>query len=100
MQSAPADPPSAIAFNHDDAAYLRWRADHLGGFVLNCQPRPTPEYVVLHRASCVALEPKPGDNRNWTVAYIKVCADSASSIESWCRHHVGVGPQRCGRCHP
>jgi hypothetical protein len=36
MQSAPADPPSAIVFDHDDAAYLRWRADHLGGFVLNC----------------------------------------------------------------
>ncbi len=92
--------PSAIVFQDDDAAYLHWRGAHLRGFVLNCARRPTPDYLVLHKASCGSFASAVGDGRSWTVAYMKVCSDAASTIESWCRRQVGAEPQRCGVCHP
>ena len=62
--------------------------------------RPTPDYLVLHKASCGSFASAVGDGRSWTVAYMKVCSDAASTIESWCRRQVGAEPQRCGVCHP
>jgi hypothetical protein len=61
-------------FQNDDDGYLAWIDEHPTGFVVNCAPNPSTDYLVLHRASCMHIT-VPGDNmEHWTHEYIKVCA--------------------------
>jgi hypothetical protein len=39
-------------FKDDEGGYLRWVALNPGGFVLNCERRPSARHLVLHRAIC------------------------------------------------
>jgi len=42
-------------FKDDEGGYLRWVALNPGGFVLNCERRPSDRYLVLHRAICQTI---------------------------------------------
>ena len=89
-----------VRFERDDEGYLAWLAANPSGFVINCSPNPSPDYVVLHRASCMHIS-VPGDNmEHWTHQYIKVCAPKNGLLVRWCEESVGVKPSRCQACRP
>jgi len=96
-RSAPtAGSASVEVFVDADDAYLDWLGNHPHGFVLNCDRRPKPSYLVLHRARCGFLRPRG----TLTGAYIKVCADGPREIEAWAREQTGASPEPCRRCRP
>jgi hypothetical protein len=85
---------------NEDDRYLRWLADHPGGFVLNCYKNPTPSYLILHRATCPRISGTPSNGRSWTHDYRKVCADTETELVEWTaaigapRHCCMWGPCR------
>jgi len=84
-------------FIDDDDAYLGWIAGQRGGFVVNSYRRPTPRYLVLHRASCFTISTP--SRTNWTThAYIKLCAQRRDVLESWIEEYVGRRPRTCQLC--
>jgi hypothetical protein len=66
-------------FQDDDAGYLAWVHQHPDGFVVNTERRPSPSYLMLHRADCAFIT-RPSEQGRWTVAYIKVCA---AEVADW-----------------
>jgi hypothetical protein len=77
-----------IEFKDDDIAYLRWLNMHPDGYVVNTTRNKSPDYMVLHRASCQSISQyssiaKPGGFTER--GYIKVCADQLNSLKSWVR---------------
>ena len=44
----------AVGFKND-GEYLDWLADHPEGFVLNRWSKPSPRYLVLHKATCYSI---------------------------------------------
>jgi hypothetical protein len=84
----------------DDAGYLAWVQSHPDGLVVNTERRPSPAYLVLHRADCahITRATQPG---SWTTAaYIKVCAPELAELERWARTEVGGRLQPCHWCAP
>src|SRR5579875_4139212 len=49
----------AVWFVDDEDGYDRWRRQHQGGFVLNCEREPNARYLMLHRVSCPAIAGVP-----------------------------------------
>lgn len=86
-------------FVDDDEGYLAWVGDHPGGYVVNCGRRPTPAYLILHRATCGSIR---SDTRaNWTTGdYIKVCSEDLGDLRRWASGEVGGELQPCGSCSP
>ncbi len=84
--------------SNEDERYLRWLADHPGGFVLNCNRSPKPSYLVLHRATCWSISGTPSPGQSWTREYRKICADTVSELEKWASPY-GV-PWWCGAPGP
>jgi len=86
-------------FEDDDTGYLAWVQGHPDGFVVNCERRPSPAYLVLHRAECahITRATQPG---RWTADYIKVCAPKLAELEGWARTEVGGQLQPCHWCVP
>jgi len=73
-------------FIDDDDSYVRWLDGHPEGFVLNAERNPTPDYLVLHRASCSTISRlQPGATRWTTGDYIKLCG-----IELSLTHMLGT----------
>ena len=78
-----------VEFNHDDDAYLAWVQMHPYGYVANVRRKMSPDYVVLHRASCERIA-RPGSPGALTgLRYRKLCAIS--------RRDIAAAPARCGR---
>ena len=77
----------------EDNRYLGWLGDHPDGFVLNCARKPTPSYLVLHRATCPMISGTPSNGRSWTHDYKKVYADTEVELVQWASL---IGPSR--RC--
>lgn len=87
-------------FVDDDTGYEQWLREHPSGYVLNCERRPKANYLVLHRARCHTISGTPARGDNWTIALMKVVADTAPQLEAWARAETGGGVQRCGTCVP
>ena len=87
-------------FVDDDDGYDRWRRQHQGGFVLNCEREPNARYLTLHRASCPTISGVPTRGDNWTTTYTKVCASTVIDIDTWAQAKTGARPDRCGTCQP
>ena len=87
-------------FDNDDAGYLEWLAANGGGYVLNTTNPATREYLMLHRATCRHVTGSPSNGRQWTVQYLKVVADAAHPIESWCVARLDGRPTWCAHCKP
>ncbi len=86
-------------FVHDDAGYLAWLASHRSGFVVNCHQKPVSTYLMLHRATCVWINPPKF--KNWTtVGYVKACAQTRDELESWAIAATGGNLQPCKSCKP
>ncbi len=87
-------------FNDDDDGYLRWIETHPRGYVINTSPRPSADYVILHRASCGTITGTPSSGDSWTGIYMKVCDTDKQRLVGWSRASVGSEPQLCRLCHP
>jgi len=86
-------------FVDDDGGYLRWLSANPAGFVVNAYRRPTPDYLVLHAATCRTIFGTPTRGRRWTADYLKACSPDRSDLERWARE-VGGHLHPCGRCRP
>lgn len=86
-------------FENDDEDYLRWLADHPGGFVVNCERSPKPGYLMLHRATCRDISTSARTNYT-TTDYMKVCARDRSELERWAAGEIGGELQPCRHCSP
>lgn len=85
-----------IIFIEEDEAYLHWVDDNRAGFVINTRRRPSPEYVVLHRATCPQIS--TASRSNWTTnEYIKICSTEMGQLHAWARQ-LGGTPSPCGFC--
>ncbi len=88
-----------VTFIDDDPGYLKWIASNPSGFVVNSARKPTPNYLVLHRATCWHVGTP--NNSNWTTTgYIKTCGTSIESVNQWARQSIGGELQPCGVCKP
>ena len=87
-----------IVFINEDEAYLAWLAARrrIGR---ERTAKPTPRYLVLHRASCAEVS---GANhaRCTKGPYIKICSHSAAELAEWAVHDVGGVLRPCEECHP
>ncbi len=88
-----------IKFVNDDGGYKKWLEGHQSGFVVNCWKKPSPKYLVLHRAICGTINT---DKRsNWTQTdYIKICSQDKAALREWVKKNVGGSPECCGLCKP
>jgi hypothetical protein len=92
--------PHVARFEHDDDGYLRWLSANPLGYVLNTHLRPTPDYLILHRAGCASINRPLAGGQRWTTAYGKTCAIDTAALSAWARTSVGAEPTPCGMCHP
>lgn len=80
-----------------DREFHEWREAHPNGFVLNFYVRPTPDYIVLHRARCGLWRGKEnyagGD-------YPKRCSTDRAALVDWAREWIKGQPKACGLCKP
>jgi hypothetical protein len=86
-------------FQDDDEGYLAWAHQHPDGFVVNAERRPSPRYLILHRADCTFIT-RASQQGRWTVAYIKMCAPEAAELKRWASTVVGGRLQPCRWCDP
>lgn len=84
-------------FVDDDAGFQSWIARYPDGYVLNTNRKPSPSYLILHRATCRTIAGDPISGSRWTGEYIKVCGDRAE-LERWARAEVGAAPKPCVHC--
>jgi hypothetical protein len=81
----------------DDDAYLRWIEANPAGFVLNARNPPSPDYLMLHRASCRDISSPTRSNRT-TTGYMKVCSNDVAELDAWCSKTTGGQTTPCKRC--
>jgi hypothetical protein len=85
----------------DDDAYLRWLAQHPRGYVINCYRDPTPDYLILHRATCETIRGRPARGQTWTCSeYSKVCAEEMPALNAWALDALHTFPKPCELCRP
>ena len=87
-------------FIDDDRGHLTWVAQHPGGFALNTARKPTPEYLILHRAAYSTITGSPARGQFWTKDFIKHCAEHRTELRGFARVECGGEAQDCGVCQP
>ncbi len=95
-------------FDGNDAVFLRWTAEHPGGYVVNLRRRFDPSYVVLHRADCRTLRTHrnsknhPGGftERNYLKAGGETKADLDAYLANRLRIERPVFSKQCSICKP
>jgi uncharacterized protein YggE len=87
-------------FRDDDEGYLRWLADHPGGYVVNVLRSYSKNTARLHRASCWAISGQSAKGVALTYQYVKVCAELLAELDRWAIDQVGEVIVRCGTCRP
>jgi hypothetical protein len=86
-----------IIFIEEDEAYLHWIDDNQSGFVVNTYRRPSPAYLVLHRAICPRIS--TAARTNWTTKqYIKVCSADLSQLRDWAQRELTGDLKPCSFC--
>jgi SAM-dependent methyltransferase len=96
----------ACEFVNDEAGYLAWLADYPDGFVLDAMRNENPDFMMLHRASCVRVNDYAPEEK-WggftEHRRIKVGGSSVGSLREWVRHHGredGSFSSTCAICDP
>lgn len=85
-----------MIFLDDDLGYRQWIARNPLAYVVNCDKRVNPQYIVLHRATCRTIS---APDVNYTHGdYQKVCARTREELEKWSISEVGAAPTVCGIC--
>lgn len=80
-----------IVFRGDDAAYLRWLAEHPAGYVVNAERNPKPSYLKLHRATCTWISGRGKPGAYTERDYIKACSPDLAALERWAKQTIGGG---------
>lgn len=78
-----------VEFNHDDDAYVTWLQMHPDGYVANVRRKLSPDFVVLHRASCDRIVRSASPGALTGLRYRKLCGTN--------RRDIADAPARCGR---
>lgn len=91
----------AIEFNNNDKNYQAWLAANPYGFVLNTPRNHSPEYMVLHKASCFSISnytrmAQPGGFTERQ--YVKVCGKIVDDLRTWVRQHGRPDGSYTGEC--
>ena len=93
---------SAVVFRQQEGEYFDWIFDNPGGYVLNTKRKPDPDYMVLHRATCVTVGRYLGKAKDGGFTdrqYIKVCAKSVPQLRQWARANgASVFSKHCSHC--
>jgi hypothetical protein len=98
---------SARYFKDDEAGYRRWLADHPHGFVVNTTHGVSPNYMVLHRATCSSIseysaQSAPGGFTERQ--YSKACSETVQALRAWARANGRPDgtftSEACSRCKP
>ena len=94
-------------FDSDEAGYLNWLAAHPEGFALNRRRRESPNYLVLHRATCWTISTYAKNARGDAFTgrgYLKVCATDIESLRKYAKSEGGRPDgsfsSECAICHP
>ena len=93
--------PGLTYFDNDDAAYLEWLARNPDGYVVNVRETLSPDYVVLHRATCPTIS-RPQEPGAYTErSYRKLCGRTLADVAEapiWCGRIKGSFTTRCAIC--
>ena len=95
----PAEAKQPTVFADDDVAYLDWVRTWPGGYVLNCDRSPSPNYLMLHRAHCDHITEAGSLKTTWTTSYIKVCSTDRNELKAWaneCTSNIPIVWRACG----
>jgi hypothetical protein len=100
MKNAAASPRVVGPFKNDDE-YLAWVRAHPSAFVLTSNKSLTPRHTVIHRATCPKILVLTGNaaTGGFTRKYIKVGAESISSLRGWvARERDDASARECSVC--
>lgn len=89
-------------FQEQEAEYFNWLKEHSDGLVLNTRSSLSPDYMVLHKASCKLVSGYSGKATPGAFterSYRKVCADAIAPIKLWVEENDGT-LSRCSYCDP
>lgn len=89
-------PAGLTLFRDDDEGFFAWLADNPGGYFINTERSPNPNYLVLHRPDCPHF--RGGGSLHWTKDYIKVSATDRAALESWAIDTVQGEVTLCRSC--
>lgn len=92
--------PMIERFVDDDPGYMAWSRAHPDGFVVDCRPRPSTDYLIFHRADCWHITEQTRGHDHWTRDYTKVCSEDRGELLMWCYQDVGGAPAQCPQCDP
>lgn len=89
-------------FKDDDVGYLQWCRRHPGGYVANTRRKISPDYLVLHKASCtlITMYPNMDEKGGGFTArrYSKVCSDLEVELRSEFQRRTGKADPFSGIC--
>ena len=86
-------------FVNNDTGYLRWVESFPHGYVVNCYRRPSPTYLMLHRATCQSVTTDKQTNYT-TRDYSKMCSEDLPELEKWATDTVRGELTPCRQCQP
>ena len=92
-----------VRFERDDEGYLAWLAANPTGFVVNCAPNPSTDYLVLHRASCMHISVLGTNMEHWTHEYINGALRGTARCSAGVRRRSAADPRsarHAPRSHP
>ncbi len=95
----------AIVFDGNDEAFRHWLSENPDGFVVNTyRPNGSPNYLVLHRATCGTIWRAEGNDGQWSERdYMKICAATVEDLQRMARRFgrdAGDFSKVCGICNP
>ena len=90
---------SVVEFRGDDDGYLGWIAEHKGGWVVNANSNPKPDYLQLHKAWCPTISDPRRAGAYTERQYIKFCAARKQDLDSHFEDRLGTKPRwNCTQC--
>ena len=88
-----------LVFRGDDDGYLAWISEHKGGWVVNANRNPGPDYLQLHKAWCPTISDSRRAGAYTERDYIKICAIRKPELDSYFERVVGAKPRwNCAQC--
>ena len=91
-------------FDGDDDGYFDWLAVYPDGYVVNVRRKRSPDYVVLHRATCGSISNRMVEPGAYTArGYIKFCGETLADVAivpTLCGRPRASFTKRCGFCKP
>jgi hypothetical protein len=98
---------TACFFVDDETGYFRWLADHPDGYVVNTERGISPNYMVLHRATCPSISQPSSQSTAGGFTerqYAKACADTIDDLRGWVRANGRPDgtftSEACPHCQP